>query len=77
MIMKLTSQRFQEICRWFFESSWNKVEQFEAKTGAFYFTFQKEVKNHLENNDLGNAWKVSWFFAFFYDAFVVHLQYCV
>ena len=40
-VLKLTSRRFQEICRQVCETSWNRVEQFEAKTSAFYFLFEK------------------------------------
>ena len=39
------------------------------------FYSRNEVKKHLEEKDVENAWKVSRFFAFFYDTFVVHLQY--
>ena len=35
---------------------------------------RNEVRKHLEKKDFKNAWKVSRFFAFFYDAFLVYLQ---
>ena len=42
------------------------------------FYSKNEVKKHLEEEekekDFENAWKVSRFFAFSYDAFVVHLH---
>ena len=38
------------------------------------FIRKTKSKKHLEKKDFENAWKVSRFFAFFYDAFLVYLQ---
>ena len=41
----------------------------------FFFLFEKRSqKKHLERKYFEYPWKVSQFFAFFYDAFVIHLQ---
>ena len=74
MFLKLASQRFQEFVT-FFISSWDAVEQFEAKTGAFYFLFEKWSQKTLEQKVFENAWKVSWFFAFFCKYFTMYLSY--
>ena len=54
-VLKLTSWRYQEICRLFFESPWIKVEQFEAKTRAFYFLFEKRIQRTFREEGFENA----------------------
>ena len=49
------------------------MEQFEAKMALSALYSKNEVKTHSEKKDFKNVWKVTLFFAFFYDAFVVHL----
>ena len=54
------------------ETQWNSL-RLKSVLSTFYS--ESEVKKHLEKKDFENAWKVSRFFAFFLDAFLVHLQY--
>ena len=53
------------------ETQWNSLR---LKPALSTFYSKNEVRKHLEKKDFENAWKVSRFFAFFYDAFVVNLQ---
>ena len=53
------------------ETQWNSLR---LKPVLSTFHSKNEVSKHLEQKDFENAWKVSRFFAFFNDVFVVHLQ---
>ncbi len=78
MFLKLTSRWFQETCRQFFESLWNTVEQFEVKTGAFYFSFEKRSQKTFSAEGFRKCLESKSVFCLllyvFYDVCVVHLQ---